>query len=186
MVLFGWRNSLDLLRNDYDFIFIDTIGTKKGRYNDLGIYAADFVLTPIQPESASSREFVRGAVNSVRSKQVDGIRMGYKAAPQVGFINLFDNTIDANTVMGSVFDTAAKLEPPLPMLNTIVHRTTAFPSATTARMPIHRFEPTSSRKSGSGLDVMRELTEEILITSHSLCGLPATLPDFSIKEVSHG
>ena len=73
---FRFRNSLDLLRNDYDFIFIDTIGTKKGRYNDLGIYAADFVLTPIQPESASSREFVRGAVNSVRSKQVDGVRMG--------------------------------------------------------------------------------------------------------------
>ena len=184
---FRLRIALEQLRNDYDIIFVDTVGTKKGKYLELGIYAGDIILTPIVPESAASREFVRSSVKTVRNKQVESTRLGYKSAPMVGFINSYDGTVDAKRITASIYDTANKLEPPVPMLETILHRVTAFPSATTARQPIHRYEPNSTRKSGSANDMMRELIEEFFSVANELIGRPDPIPSFTVlKEVKHG
>ena len=184
---FRLRIALEQLRNEYDFIFVDTIGTKKGKYLELGIYAGDIILTPIVPEAASTREFVRSTVKTVREKQLEGSRLGHISAPIVGYINSYDGTVDAIRHTASINDTAKKFEPPIPMLETILHRVTAFQSAQTARVPVHRYEPSSTRKSGSANDMMRELIEEFFSVSNELIGRPDPIPCFTLlMEVKHG
>lgn len=46
----------------YDFIVIDTQGAD-GPIQDIGVLAADLLLSPIYPEALTAREFLRGTMN---------------------------------------------------------------------------------------------------------------------------
>lgn len=61
---FRLKQALGEITTGYDFIFIDTQGTK-GIFQDLAVIAAERLLSPVIPEMTTIREFGRGTLSVV-------------------------------------------------------------------------------------------------------------------------
>ena len=147
---------------DYDFVLIDTQGAI-GPLQDLGVLAADILLSPIPPEILSAREFARGTLgmlDRLRPMQHLGAPIGHL----YGLCYRMDRTVDARVVSDTLRkSTFAESRGGISILNTVVPATVAYREAASAQVPVHEWEP--RRSGGTALaahDTMMLLVRELL------------------------
>lgn len=147
---------------DYDFVLIDTQGAM-GPLQDLGVLAADTLLSPIPPEILSAREFARGTLGML--ERLHPMRhLGAPIGPLYGLCYRMDRTVDARVVAETlrkrIFPATAGS---ISILDTVVPATVAYREAASAQIPVHEWEP---RRSGGTAPAAREtmaaLVKELL------------------------
>lgn len=89
---------LNFIKNNYDVIIIDTIGTVDQTVS-MAIMASDIVLSPIEPSMQGSREYLRGTLNNLVKGLHPFLSFGLKLLTQIyTFFNKIDLTNDCKRV----------------------------------------------------------------------------------------
>ncbi|WP_111748837.1 ParA family protein [Salinisphaera orenii] len=148
--------------HSYDFVLIDTQGAS-GPLQDLGVLAADILLSPIPPEILSAREFTRGTLNMLQRLEP----MQYMGAPVghlYGLCYRMDRTVDARNVSDTLRRASfGDSRGVITILNTVVPATVAYREAATARVPVHKWEKRGTGKTTpTARETMLELVDELL------------------------
>ncbi len=145
----------------YDIVLIDTQGAV-GPLQDVGVLAADFLISPIPPEILSAREFARGTLAMLERLEP----MKYLGAPLghlYGLVYRMDNTVDARRVAeGLRKATFAESRGAISILDTVVPATVAYREAATSRTPVHRWEKQRRGPTPCARETMTGLVRELL------------------------
>ena len=154
------RHALRTLQG-YELVLVDTQGAA-GPLQDVGVLAADLLLSPIPPEILPVREFARGTLDMLErlpSMQYLGAPVGHLH----GVIYHMDHTLDAcRLVEGLRKATFAESRGGISVLNTVVPSTVAYREVATRRLPVHRWEPKRRGPTPSALETMLSLVRELL------------------------
>ncbi len=147
--------------HEYDIVLVDTQGAV-GPLQDVGVLAADILLSPLPPEILSAREFSRGLL-----AMLDRLRpMAHLGAP-VGHlyavIYRMDRTVDARRIAEGLRAAAFAGAPgAVTILETVIPATVAYREAATARVPIHRWTAARRRTPTVAAEAMVALARELL------------------------
>ena len=162
----------------YDVILIDTAGYQDlGGKQEMAIRASDIALTPVDPQWITSKEVVN-TVALMRSLEPEhGIVIGNPIPPLYLFFNNVKRTRGNQEVMdmlsdpqGDVFQTMNAMgNGKLKMLKTRIPSLEVYNQAVLKQQPIHRLHTKRpSENTPSGLEVMKELTQELIPESAPL------------------
>lgn len=145
----------------YDIVLIDTQGAV-GPLQDVGVLAADLLLSPIPPEILSAREFARGTLGMLERLRPMA-HLGAPVGHLYGIIYRMDHTVDARRVADSLLKaTFADSRGAISILETVVPHTVAYREAATARVPVHRWERLRRGATPCALETMTGLVRELL------------------------
>ncbi len=144
----------------YDFIIVDTRGSV-GPAQDAAAVAADMLLSPILPEMASAREFLRGTLGML-THLAPMEAYGFPIANLFGIINRLDNTADARLITsrlkGQCFEES---NGKVSLCKTVIPAAVAYRNATTQQKPTHRIDQKTTNKAACALDTMQALVREL-------------------------
>jgi chromosome partitioning related protein ParA len=162
---FYFMAAINKIRDQFDFIVIDSEGVVKSELQEAVVVAADLLLTPIVPDYKSAKEFARGTMRLLnRVRPPDGVPVPYKVPPLYGFINAKDRTRANQSVTEELREAFGDLsEAQIFMLNAIVPDVSAYNTACGLQKPVHRVEPRpiSGRKTPCALATMHGLVCEL-------------------------
>ena len=150
---------------DYDFILVDTQGAISP-LQDVGVLAADLLLSPIPPEILSTREFARGTVGMMerlRPMQHLGAPVGHLH----GVIYRMDRTTDARHISEGL-RRAAWAEGDkggITIMETVIPSAVAYREAATARVPIHWLHTANPKPREAIFNLIRELLPHVDLSS---------------------
>ncbi len=175
---FRLRSLLKRLDHKYDIILIDTQGAI-GSLQDVGVIAADFLISPIMPETISAKEFARGTMAMLERFRP----MATMGAP-VGTINGIIYRKDRTQVAELISTQLRELEynpsyGSIRFLDTIVPSLSTYTKAATEQIPVHRYERTRSGPTDSAWITMHEIARELF--PHLSSSI-----DNSIQQENHG
>lgn len=153
---FRLRNALSRL-NGYRYVLIDTQGAPGSALQEAAVLAANRLLSPIQPTTPASREFLRGTVDLL-NRQREYESFGVKIGPLFGFFNLVKSDNDVKSVMASFSKALAMKKDEIPttfhLCQAFVPDLVAFRRAATFQSPVHVVEPDTT-------DILLNLTREV-------------------------
>lgn len=145
----------------YDIVLVDTQGAV-GPLQDVGVLAADFLVSPIPPEILSAREFARGTLAMLERLEP----MKYLGAPVghlYGLVYRMDNTVDARRVADGLRKaTFAESRGAISILDTVIPATVAYREAATGQIPVHRWEKQRRGPTPCARETMVCLVRELL------------------------
>lgn len=159
---FRLRKILRQRFDDYDVILIDTQGAV-GALQEATVIASDMMLSPVMPDKVSASEFIQNTVAMINRVSESAGFLDIKVGSLVTVINGINDTSVCQDYADEIreADYSQNCQVPVHVLKTAIPHTVAFREAASRQMPAHRFEPSSKRKSGSALDVIRDLASEI-------------------------
>ncbi len=145
----------------YEFVLIDTQGAISP-LQDVGVLAADFLVSPIPPEILSTREFARGTVamlERLRPMQHLGAPVGHL----YGVIYRMDRTSDARRVAEGIRRAAFAEgdKGSITITETVIPAAVAYREAATARLPIHRLSSRNPAPREAVLGLIEELLPHV-------------------------
>lgn len=152
--------TLDILRNQYDFVLIDTQGAV-GPLQESAIFAADIVISPIRPDKVSAAEFKRGSVRVVSEARTMAPRIGLSVGPMYGLLYGIERTTDARTFVEALTGLIGE-HPQVDLLKTKIPATVAWKKAASLRVPAHRIDKVTRGKTPCASEVMSGLVQELL------------------------
>lgn len=155
------RNKLihPYIEENYSVVLIDTQGAE-GAIQDAAIFAADFLISPVKPETLSAREFIAGTkAMIVRLEQ--GRNMGLAIPSIQALIYAMDRTKDAKRIADEIHREYLTFNGKVKLLNTVIPDAKAYKEATTLRVPVHCHEITHAGKSDSAYATMHHLVYEL-------------------------
>lgn len=159
---FRLRSILKERFTKYDVILIDTQGAV-GPLQEAAVMACDLMISPVVADKLSAGEFIHNTLAMINRIGQSAKFMNLKIAPLAVVLNRSNSTSDcksyANEVRELNFNEICTT--PVTVLNTEIPDTVAFKDAASSQAPIHRFETRSRRKSGSALEIMESLVEEL-------------------------
>ena len=135
--------ALNALEADYDYILIDTVGTKNLSVEAV-IYAADLILTPVVTNYVDAKAFVADTVGMFeRLMPKPGMPSitGRPLPKMAAILNRMNHTVDAKKISSWLrqrFDN--EIEGQVSILNTCIPDMTAYNKAAGIQMPAHRYE----------------------------------------------
>ncbi|MBT4195013.1 MAG: ParA family protein [Gammaproteobacteria bacterium] len=154
------KHVLKLLKDRYDIILIDTQGAI-GPLQDIGVLAADFLISPIIPETISAKEFARGTMamfNRLRPMANLGAPLGNLC----GIIYKKDRTLISDLISKELksLEHNQSLDG-IRIIETAVPALSAYTKASLQQVPVHQFEKTRSGPTDSAWNTMLEITSEL-------------------------
>ena len=168
----------------YDVILIDTQGAAAGALQDAAALAATQIITPVNPEMLSAREFKSGTMEMLERLEPSP-RSRFRVGPVKAVIYRQDRTSDARNIADSIRndfnqnviaqDMAAdirqdyiRLGGRITVLDTHVPYAKAYKEAATHRKPVHRHEPERQGTMASAYETMHALLWELVpsLTGH--------------------
>jgi chromosome partitioning related protein ParA len=158
-----WKAVFDL-KSEYDYIIIDTQGAK-GIIQESVLFAADALLSPVQPNGLDGREFITGTVETYRQMSPKAgfpSVTGRPVPPMKVMINMADRTIQAEQIIKNLrkyFD--AETDGMITVLNTVIPDLASYKQATPAGIPVHRFETSRHGPTLAALHIMTQLVHEL-------------------------
>lgn len=174
------------LKNQYDYILIDTQGAK-GIIQETVIFAADVLLSPVKPQVLDSREFIRCTVDLINKfKTKHGIMSitGRSLPPLKVLINMWDRTSNADEIsrhLRSTFDQQA--DGLIVVLSVFIPAFQVYAESIGLGVPVHRRETSRRGPSASALITMLELVYEL---EPKLIGIDPHWPNMHQKTKLHG
>ncbi len=155
------RRALEGVEDEaYQCIIVDTQGAV-GPLAEAASLTADRLLSPLPPETPSTREFLRGTVDMLN--RLDGWRTstGIRIAPMDVVIYRQARTRDARAIADDIrskfFETGGRIS----VLDTVVPAAKAYTEAATLQTPVHRHEPRRNGQMLAAGQVMHELVWEL-------------------------
>ncbi|WP_130537666.1 ParA family protein [Thiomicrorhabdus indica] len=147
---------------EYDVIIIDTQGAV-GALQEATIIAADMIISPVIPDKLCAGEFIHNTLGMINRLAESAEFMGFEIAPLKAFLNCTANTNDSQAYAADIrsLEYQAICRVPVTILNSEIPDTVAFRDATSSQMPAHRYEKTSTRKTGSAFGLMSALVKEL-------------------------
>lgn len=149
------------LLQSYDVVIIDTEGGM-GPLQESAMLAGDLLLSPVPTEALSLKEFMRGM--TLMYERLDPMAMmGMPLAHLYLVLNRVTRTRDAQDIVTFIRSSEfmANYQDRLTVLNTEIPDTTAYTSATTARVPVHLYERRRSGPTRSARETMETLVAEL-------------------------
>lgn len=156
---------------NYDYVILDTQGAK-GPLQDAAALAADILLSPIAPDTLSTREFLDGTLDFYRNLETADMSLGQMKA----FICRQERTVDSRMIAGFVRENFSKFSGRVDLLQTVVPYAVAYKEAVTKKLPVHM---TDYRRRGAGpcaYETMLALAYELLPDLAHNQVRPASLP----------
>ena len=153
------------VRDHYDFILIDTQGAI-GPLQTSAAFAANTLISPLPPDTASIREFRTGTLRVLHSLERDEIEPRAQLAPIQAVICRLDATRNARGLLQELrheFSDGDRVT----ILDTVIPNAVAYKDAFTARSPVHRLNRVQGARNVSANEVMHRLAWELL---PDLCG----------------
>ncbi|TED89268.1 ParA family protein [Pseudomonas aeruginosa] len=144
----------------YDLVLIDTQGARSALL-EMVVLASDLVVSPLQPNMLTAREFNRGTM-----QMLDGLRpyerLGMRIPNVQIVINCLDQTNDSRAIhenVRAIFDEHQDIS----VLETTVPDAVVFRNAASRGLPAHRLETRqpSNRTSAPALEIIRNLAIEV-------------------------
>ena len=178
--------ALQAIRDQYDYILIDTQGAK-GIVQESVIFAADILLSPVKPQVLDSREFIHGTVeliNKFKPKPGFTSMTGRALPPVKVLINMWDRTSNADAIsryLRAEFD--RETDGQITVLNTFIPALHIYADAIGRCIPVHRHETTRRGTSRPALETMIELVYEL---EPKLLGIEPEWPDMALKTKTQG
>jgi len=178
--------ALQAIRDQYDYILIDTQGAK-GIVQESVIFAADVLLSPVKPQVLDSREFIHGTVeliNKFKPKPGFTSMTGRALPPVKVLINMWDRTSNADAIsryLRAEFD--RETDGQITVLNTFIPALHIYADAIGRCIPVHRHETTRRGTSRPALETMIELVYEL---EPKLLGMEPVWPDVTLKAKTQG
>lgn len=153
------------VRDHYDFILIDTQGAI-GPLQTSAAFAADTLISPLPPDTASIREFRTGTLRVLHSLEQGEIEPRAQLAPIQAVICRLDATRNARDLLQELrheFNDGDRVT----ILDTVIPNAVAYKDAFTARCPVHRLHRVRGARNLSANAVMHRMAWELL---PDLCG----------------
>ncbi|UPQ81349.1 ParA family protein [Pseudomonas knackmussii] len=155
------RNLLQLFRQHYDLVLIDTQGARSIML-EMAMLAADLAVSPITPEILAARELQRGTL-----QLVDAIAPYHYLGIQPPPLRLLLNRVPTISSNAKLVQQTLRLifreHDEVQILRTEIPAIEAFPRAATSSQPVHLIEyrrPTG-RQAPAALETMRALASEL-------------------------
>lgn len=114
------KSCLKLLKNEYDVIVIDTVGTIDPTVN-MAVLASDVVLSPLDPSMPGVREYLRGTIHNLFRSLIPFTDYGIKLPPVYTFFNRVEENNDCRRIK-ELFNQQIKSLPPLPFQITVLDK----------------------------------------------------------------
>lgn len=148
------------LKDRYDVILIDTQGAI-GPLQDIGALAADFLISPIIPETISAKEFARGTMAMFdRLKPMS--MLGAPLGNLNGIIYKKDRTSVAELITTELRSLEYNFaEGGIRIIDTVVPALSAYTKAATEQVPVHLYERSRSGPTDSACRTMHEIAREL-------------------------
>lgn len=178
--------ALQAVRDQYDYIFIDTQGAK-GIVQESVIFAADILLSPVRPQVLDSREFIHGTVeliNKFKPKPGFTSMTGRALPPVKVLINMWDRTSNADAIsrhLRSEFD--RQIDGHITVLNIVIPDLQVYAEAIGLGVPVHRHETTRRGATRSACATMLELVYEL---EPKLIGTEPSWSELNLKAKLQG
>ncbi len=157
--------ALQGVKDNYDYILIDTQGAKGSVQEESIIYASDVILSPVPPQVLDSREFVIGTVgliNKFKPKPGFPNLLGKPVPPMRILINKWNRTSNAYAIsnyLRAEFDRS--IDAQITVLNTVIPELQVYAEAVGKNIPVHRYETSRRGATSSALTTMLELVYEL-------------------------
>ena len=154
------KHVLKQLKNRYDIILIDTQGAI-GPLQDIGVLAADFLISPIIPETISAKEFARGTM-AMFTRLRPMANLGAPLGNLCGIIYKKDRTAISDLISQEL--KSLEYNPSLEsirIIETVVPALSSYTKAALEQIPVHQFERTRSGPTDSAWTTMHEITREL-------------------------
>jgi chromosome partitioning related protein ParA len=157
------KAALHKIKNNYDFILIDSQGSKSILQESI-ILASDLLVSPIVPEALDSQEFMRGTLEMLKSLEPpEGLAIPSPPIPPLyGLIYKQDRTDDsiriANTIRKAFY---AKSDGKISILDTFVPKLSSYAKAAARHIPVHRLETLRRGPTRSALEIYTGLVHEL-------------------------
>jgi len=154
------KHVLKRLQDRYDLVLIDTQGAL-GPLQDIGVLAADFLISPIIPEAISAKEFARGTL-AMFDRLRSAVHIGAPLGNLAGIIYRKDRTQLAELITQELklLHHNPSLES-IRIIETTVPALSIYTKAATAQVPVHRFERTRSGPTQAAWVTMHEIAREL-------------------------
>lgn len=156
---FRLKIAIGHLKAEYDYIIIDTQGAK-GNLQDAAVLAADVLLTPIPPESASIKELERGTLALLDELQ-SYKDMGINVPHLFGVFYKVDHTNDAKQFISYVLKNE---NDKCQMLKTRIPQSVVFKEAVSHRIPVSEFAIGNKKqrdKAKNSINAVKSLVGEL-------------------------
>jgi chromosome partitioning related protein ParA len=158
----------------YDFILIDTQGAA-GPLQDRAVLAADFLISPLPPESRSARGLARGTIGVIE-RLLHREDRGFPLGKLYRLIYRMDRMADARATTRAL--RAMCYSPSrgrIRILESVIPATVVYREGASLQQPAHRWEPTCHGLTPSGLESMLSLVRELPIGLDQAALSPADL-----------
>ncbi len=158
------RIALTALEEQYDYILIDTQGAK-GMVQESVIFAADTLISPIQPKILDTREFICGTVelvNKFKPRPGYNTITGRPLPPIKVLVNMWDRTLNSQEilrVLRSQFD--RETDGAITVLNTVIPDLSVYSASSGKGQPAHRAEVARRGPTLPACDLMMNLVHEL-------------------------
>ncbi len=147
------------VRDHYEFVLIDTQGAI-GPLQTAAAFAADALISPLPPDTASIREFRSGTLRVLQRLEQDGDEPRAELAPIQAVICRYDGSRDARSLLAelrSEFTASDRVT----ILDTAIPSAVAYRNAFTARVPAHTVNRVGGARYPSAYEVMHRLVWEL-------------------------
>jgi chromosome partitioning related protein ParA len=147
-----------IVEDNYDLVFIDTPGAQ-GPLLYTAALAANWLISPIMPETPSAREFRTGTIELLM-KLEEAQALGISPGPLKAVINRAGRTNDARQITQEIRKSYLEMKGLVTVADTMIPASVAYNEAATAQLPVHRLKRRESGVSPS--DTMHALIWELL------------------------
>lgn len=147
-----------IVEDNYDLVFIDTPGAQ-GPLLYTAALAANWLISPIMPETPSAREFRTGTIELLQ-KLEEAQALGISPGPLKAVINRVGRTNDARQITQEIRKSYLEMKGLVTVADTMIPASVAYNEAATAQLPVHRLK---RRESGiTPSETMHQLIWELL------------------------
>lgn len=158
---FRLKFALQHLEAKYDYVIIDTQGAK-GNLQDAAVLAADVLLTPIPPESASIKEFERGTLSLLDELQTYK-NIGVNVPSLFGVFYKVERTNDSKHFISYVLQNEDER---CQMLKTRIPQSVVFKEAVSQCVPVSEFANGNKKqenKAQNSINTIKSLVDELVL-----------------------
>lgn len=155
------------LLEPYDVVLIDTQGAV-GELQQSAAMAADYMVSPVKPDSLSASEFATGTIAMLGDlNRLADFGASFQSGDLLTLINAHERTSDARA-MAAVLRQQFASHQKVRVLESVVPSAAAYAAAATARIPVHAYDRRRTFPN-SAWNVMHRLAWELFPSLRNVC-----------------
>lgn len=152
--------SSPVVTNSYDIVLIDTQGAI-GPLQTCAAFAADTLVSPLPPDTASIREFRTGMLQVLHRLEKSETEPTTALAPIRALICKFDYSRDAKAILQEL-QGEFTVNDKVTFVQTLIPDAVAYKEAFSLRVPAHKHNTTGGKRMPSAYEVMHRVAWDLI------------------------